>query len=226
MEIALIHNNSLELGPFGANVHYINQELEELEVEERVSPESFSQLPIHFSDGLTHIVPTERVIPEHDPKYHNVGSFTWEIIEEDDVPVKVVFTYPIADKTLEEIKELRKQEVSPYRREKENTTITVSVNGTEVEVSTSREERILLASKLAASPGLHNFKFQNTWLEITTEELQYILNQIDVKVQEAYDWELSKLQEIDACETKEAVYEVEIVPPVERPERPGVVANA
>jgi hypothetical protein len=49
---------------------------------------------------------------------------------------------------------------------------------------------------------------------------------VDAKVQEAYDWELAKLAEIDACETKEAVYEVEIVPPVERPERPGVVANA
>jgi len=57
-------------------------------------------------------------------------------------------------------------------------------------------------------------------LQITTEDLQTIIQSIDLKVQEAYDWELAKLQEIDACETKEAVYEVEIVPPVEIP---GVV---
>lgn len=208
MEIALIHNNSLELGPFGVNVHYINQELEELEVEERVSPQSFSELPIHFSDGLTHLVPTERVIPQHDSKYHNVGNFTWEIITENEVPVKIIFTHPITDKTLDEVKALRKQEVSPYRKEKENTTITLTVNDTDVEVSTSREERVLLSSKLSASPGSHNFKFQNTWLEITTEDLQYILNQIDVKVQEAYDWELEKLQEIDACTTVDEVYDV------------------
>lgn len=210
MEIALIHNNSLELGPFGANVRYINQELEELEVEERISPQSFSSLPIHFSDGLTHLVPTETIIPENIPKYHNVGNFTWEIVKEDEIPVKVVFTYVIGDKTLDEVKALCKQEVAPYRREKENTTITLTVNDTQVEVSTSREERILLASKLAASPGPHNFKFKNTWLEITTEELQYILNQIDIKVQEAFNWELAKLQEIDACETIDAVYEVVI----------------
>jgi hypothetical protein len=210
MEIALIHNNSLELGPFGANVRYINEELEELEVVERISNQSFTQLPIHFSDGLTHLLPTERVIPENDPKYHNVGNFSWEIIEENGVPTKVLLTYPITDKILEEVKTLRKQEVSPYRREKENTILTLTINGTEVEVSTSREERLLLASKLAASPGPHNFKFHNTWLEITTAELQYILNQIDIKVQEAFDWELAKLQEIDACNTIDDVYAVVI----------------
>jgi hypothetical protein len=217
MEIALIHNNSLELGPFGLNVRYINEELEELEVEERISPQSFSSLPIHFSDGLTHLVPTERVIPEHDAKYHNVGNFTWEIVKENDIPVKVVFTYPIIDKTLEEVKNIRKQEVAPVRREKENTIITLTVNGTQVEVSTSREERLLLASKLAASPGPHNFKFQNTWLEITTEELQTIISEIDAVVQAAFDWELAKLQEIDACVEIDDVYAVVIK---EQPPKP------
>ena len=171
MEIALINNNSLILGPMGFNVRMINSELEELEVEEQVSPKSYTDLPIHFSDNQTHLLPLERDIPQHDPKYHNVGNFTWEIIKENDIPVKVLLTYPIIDKTLEEVKENRKQEVAPYRREKENTTISVSLNGTSVEVSTSREERILLASKLSASPGPHNFKFKNTWLEITTGEL-------------------------------------------------------
>ena len=222
MEIALINNNSLILGPMGFNVRYINSELEDLEVEERISPQSYTDLPIHFSDNETHLVLIEKVVPENDTKYHNIGNFTWEITKENDVPVKVLLTYPIIDKTLEEVKELRKQEVSPYRREKENTTISVNLNGTSVEVSTSREERLLLASKLAASPGPHNFKFSNTWLEITTEQLQTIVSEIDVKVQEAFDWELSKLQEIDACETIESVYDVVVR---EQPQRLGLEEN-
>lgn len=208
MEIALIHNNSLELGPMGFNVKYINADLEDLEVEERISPQSYTDLPIHFSDGLTHLLPIEKVIPEHDPKYHNIGNLTWEIIEEDNIPVKVRFTYPIVDKTLEEVKIIRKQEVSPYRREKENTIITLDINGTSVQISTSREERLMLASKLSAAPGPHNFKFANTWLEVTTENLQTIISEIDKVVQDAYDWELAKLQEIDACETIDEVYDV------------------
>lgn len=222
MEIALINNNSLILGPMGFNVRYINSELEDLEVEERISPQSYTNLPIHFSDNETHLILIEKDVPSHDAKYHNIGNFTWEIIKENGVPVKVLLTYPITDKTLEEIKELRKQEVSPYRREKENTTISVNLNGTSVEVSTSREERLLLASKLSAAPGLHNFKFSNTWLEITTEQLQTIMSEIDVKVQEAFDWELSKLQEIDACETIESVYDVVIR---EKPQRLGLEEN-
>lgn len=225
MEIALINNNSLILGPMGFNVRYINSELEDLEVEERISPQSYTDLPIHFSDNETHLVLIEKVVPENDTKYHNIGNFTWEITKENDVPVKVLLTYPIIDKTLEEVKELRKQEVSPYRREKENTTISVNLNGTSVEVSTSREERLLLASKLSAAPGPHNFKFSNTWLEITTEQLQTIVSEIDVKVQEAFDWELSKLQEIDACETIESVYDVVVREQPETPQRLGLEEN-
>lgn len=210
MEIALIHNNSLILGPMGFNVRYINSELEDLELEDRISPQSFQNLPIHFSDNLTHLLPLERDIPSHDPKYHNVGNFTWEIIEENEIPVKVLLTYEIGNKTLEEVKEIRKQEVSPYRREKENTIITLTINNIEIQVSTSREERLLLASKIAATPGPHNYKFSNTWLEITTEHLQTIVSEIDSVVQAAFDWELTKLQEIDACETIDDVYAVVI----------------
>jgi hypothetical protein len=213
MEIALIHNNSLILGPIGYNVRMINSELEELEVEETINPSSYTEIPIHFSDGLTHLLLIEKDIPAYNSKYQNVGNFTWSIIEENNVPIKVLLTYPVTDKTLEEVKELRKQEVAPYRREKENTTITLTINDTEVEISTSREERVLLAAKLSASPGPHNFKFKNTWLEITTEELQYIIHQVDLKVQEAFDWELSKLQEIDVCTTIDDVYNVVIREP-------------
>jgi hypothetical protein len=210
MEIALINNNSLILGPMAFNVRMINGELEDLEIEERVSPQSYKNLPIHFKGDETHLLPIEKDVPTHDPKYHNTGNFTWEIVEVNGVPMKVLLTYPIVNKTLEEVKILRKQEVAPYRREKENTIITLTINGTNIEVSTSREERLLLSSKLAAASGPYNYKFKNTWLEVTTEQLQTIVSEIDVKVQEAFDWELSKLQEIDACETIDAVYDVVI----------------
>ena len=77
---------------------------------------------------------------------------------------------------------------------------------------TTREERLILASKVASEPQSHNYKFGNTWLEVTKENLQYIIGEIDKVVQEAYDWELAKLQEIDSCETIDDVYNVEIAP--------------
>lgn len=210
MEIALIHNNSLILGPMGFNVRMINYELEDLEVGERIGPQSYTDLPIHFSDNLTHLVISEKEIPSYDSRYHNVGNFTWEIIKENDIPTSVRFTYPILEKTLEEVKYLRKQELKPERKQKENTTITVNINGNNVEVPTSREERLILSSKLVSNNDFFNYKFTNTWLEINTKDIKYIISEIDKVVQQAFDWELSKMQEIDACSTIDEVYAVAI----------------
>lgn len=208
MEIALIHNNSLILGPMGFNVRMINSELEDLELEDRITTQSHTNIPIHFSDELTHLLLLEKEVPGYDSKYYNLGNFTWEVIEEDNVPIKVKLTYPLVERSIEEVKYSRKQEVTAYRKEKENKIISLTINETEIKIATSREERLILASKLSASPGLHNYKFSNTWLEITTENLQYVIGEIDKVVQSAYDWELSKLQEIDACQTLGEIYNV------------------
>ena len=208
MEIALIHNTSLILGPMGFNVRMINSELEDLELEDRITTQSHTNIPIHFSDELTHLLLLEKEVPGYDSKYYNLGNFTWEVIEEDNVPIKVKLTYPLVERSIEEVKYSRKQEVTAYRKEKENKIISLTINETEIKIATSREERLILASKLSASPGLHNYKFSNTWLEITTENLQYVIGEIDKVVQSAYDWELSKLQEIDACQTLGEIYNV------------------
>ena len=95
---------------------------------------------------------------------------------------------------------------------KETQIIDVTINDTIVQVSTAREERVSFVSKLVSSPGPHNFKFENNvWLQITTTELEYVISQIDAKVQESFDWEYTKVQEIDACETGEDVYNVVLI---------------
>lgn len=206
MEIALIHDNQLILGPMGFNVRMINSELEDLEIRERIIAQNRNNLPIHFPDGLTHLVAAEIEIPDNDIRYHNIGNYSWEIIKENDIPVRVKFTYSISDKTLEEVKNNCKQQIPSARKQRENKVISLTVNGTEIQVATSREERLLLASKLLADPGPHNYKFINTWLEITTEELQYIISEIDKSVQEAYDWEYSQLEQIDSCTNIDDIY--------------------
>ena len=214
---ALIHDSQLILGPIGYNYRLINAELEELEVEERVAPRDGENVPIQINEN-TALVRTVQIIPPHDTRFESVGNFEWEIIRENDIPVRVEMTYPINGKSLETIKYEYKQQVSPIRREKEDTVIEVSLNGNTVLVSTSREDRLSYVSKLIASPGPHNFKFGNdVWLQITTVELEYIISQIDLKVQEAFDWEYIKIQEIDACVTGEEVYDVILREPVETP---------
>jgi len=212
---ALIHNSQLILGPIQWNYRLINGELEELEIDARVSPRDYENVPFTFDEN-TYLIPAVQNIPEYDGRFQSVGNFDWEIIQENDVPVRVEMTYAISNKTLDQIKQEYKSQLPDIRRQKETQIIDVTLGDTIVQVSTSREERVSFVSKLVSSPGPHNFKFENdVWLQITTTELEYVISQIDVKVQEAFDWEYSKVQEIDACETGEDVYNVVIVEPVE-----------
>jgi hypothetical protein len=190
---------------------------EELEVEFRVKSSDYQSVPITFTEDIK-ILPARIEVPEHDPRFQSVSQTSHTITD-----TEVIFGYSVADKTLEQIKGEYKAGVKPERQRRENTTITVTINDNEITVSTSRESRLELISKLLGNEGPYNFKFDGgVWAEITKINLQSIISEIDTKVQEAFDWELAKLEEIDACETKEEVYEVEITPPVQRP----IIPNA
>ena len=216
---ALINGQELLLGPISFNYRMINSVLEEeLEVDFRVTSQDYQSVPLSFTEDIK-ILPTRNDIPEYDPRFQTVSQTSHEITE-----TEVVFIYTVADKSLKQIKEEYKTAVAPERWNRENTTVTVTINDNEITVSTSRDNRLSIVSKLLSGDGPYNFKFNDgVWVEISKTDLQTILTEIDTVVQAAFDWELAKLAEIDACVDGEEVYAVVIVPPVERPERPGVV---
>lgn len=206
---ALVNGQQLLLGPIAFNYRMINSVLEEdLEVEFRVKSSDYQSVPIHFTENIK-ILPARDDNPEYDPRFEGLTNITYEITD-----TEVIFRHTKDQKPLEQIKGERKGEIKPERQRRENTTITVTIQDTPITVSTSRESRLELISKLLGNEGPYNFKFDSgIWLEITKTDLQYVISQIDLKVQEAFDWELAKLTEIDDCEDGEAVYAVEITPP-------------
>ena len=210
---ALINGQELLLGPVAFNYRMINSVLEEeLEVEFRVTSQDYQNVPITFTEDIK-ILPARNDIPEYDPRFQSASQTSHTITD-----TEVVFGYGVGDKTLEQIKGEYKAGVAPERWNKENTTVTVTINGKEITVSTSRDNRLALVSKLLSGDGPYNFKFNDgVWEEISKTDLETILTEIDGVVQAAFDWELAKLAEIDACVDGEAVYAVVIVPPVERP---------
>jgi len=209
---ALIHNSQLILGPIGFNYRMINSELENLGLLNRVLPNEYINVPIKFNDD-TFLLQAIQNIPFYDQKFKQIENFSWEIIKDNDIPVRVEMNYFLIDKTLQEIKDEYKKKLPELRKEKENTYIDVNIDGNVFSVSTNREDRLSYVSKLIASPGPHKFKFNsNIWLEITKTELQYIISQIDLKVQEAFDWEYQKTQEINACKTGQEVYDIVLKP--------------
>ena len=214
---ALVNGQELLLGPISFNYRMINSVLEEeLEVNFRVTSKDYQSVPIIFTEDIK-ILPARNEVPDHDPRFQAVSQTSHEITD-----TEVVFYYGVSDKPLEQIKEEYKAAVAPERWNKENTTVTVAINDKEITVSTSRDNRLSIVSKLLSGDGPYNFKFNDgVWEEISKTDLQTILTEIDTLVQTAFDWELAKLAEIDACESGEAVYGVVIVQPAERPTIPN-----
>ena len=210
---ALVNGQELLLGPISFNYRMINSVLEEeLEVDFRVTSQDYQSVPLSFTEDIK-ILPARNEVPEHDPRFQTVSQTSHEITD-----TEVVFYYGVSDKPLEQIKGEYKAAVAPERWNKENTTVTVTINDNEITVSTSRDNRLSIVSKLLSGDGPYNFKFNDgVWEEISKTDLQTILTAIDTVVQAAFDWELAKLAEIDACENGEAVYAVGIVPPVVPP---------
>jgi len=207
---ALVNGQELRLGPIAFNYRMINDELEELEVDFKVTSQNYQSVPLAITEDVK-ILPARYDNPEYDPRFEYLSNITHQITE-----TEVVFSHDKFVKPLQQIKDEYKLAVKPERKNKENTTITVTIQDTALTLSTSRENRLEFISKLFGNPGPYNFKFDNgIWLEITKADLEFIISAIDVKVQEAFDWELAKLAEIDACTTGEEVYAVEITPPVE-----------
>lgn len=206
---ALVNNQELLLGPIGFNVRLINSELEDLELSYRIGPQDYTNVPISITSEVK-LLPAVLNTPLYDGRFETLTSFEHEIQE-----TQVVFTQYVSQKPLDQIKEERKAEVSIERKRLENTIINIDLEGEPVTVSTAKEERVFYATKLAtASSDVYNFKFaDNSWRSISSVQLAYVLNKIDEFVQELFDWELGKLQEIDACITKEDVYSVEIITP-------------
>lgn len=208
---ALVDGSTILLGPIKFNYRMINSVLEEeLELEERVSSVDESRVPFNITDTVKIVSAANQYSPEYNPRYHEHTGPTVSVYENE-----VIFSYGIREKPLDQIKSERKGEIAPYRKEKENSTIDIEINGTQVKVSTSRDNRIALTSKAMSGDGPYNFKFgRETWIEITKSDIENILQQIDSKVQEAFDWELAKNQEIDACRTVDEVLNVVIRPSI------------
>lgn len=208
---ALVDGSMVLLGPIKFNYRLINSVLEEdLELGYRVTSNDEVKVPIIFDENVKLLPARNEYSPFYDPKYHEHSGPEVLVREKE-----VVFVYGIREKSLEQVKDEHKLKISPIRKEKENATIKLNIKNLNIEVSTSRENRIALTSKAMGGDGPYNFKFsRDTWIEITKEDIQFILTEIDKKVQEVFDWELEKIKEIDSCETIDEVYNVVIDNPL------------
>tara|TARA_Y100000004_G_C8924530_1_gene416989 strand:+ start:570 stop:1256 length:687 start_codon:yes stop_codon:yes gene_type:complete len=194
---ALVNGSFILLGPIGFNYRLINSTIkDDLNLDYNVGPLDYMNVPINFNDQLK-ILPVVNNIPHHNRKTEYANMIRWEVGED-----RLTYFYEILPIPLEKLKQQYKEKITNERWHKENNgNITVTINDIEIKVATKRENRSQLASKISAMSAdvRRRFKFQNTWIELNSAEMQTIIDEIDDYVQEQFDWEYTKHNEIDAC---------------------------
>ena len=202
---ALVNDKELILGPIEFNHRLINSSLEEdLEVDYKVSPSDYLNVPIVITEKIK-ILNVLEDKPECDSRCEELILYKYEVLD-----AEVMLYYEKKSIDLNIIKQKYKDVISNERWKTENYGHIIFVlDGEEIKVSTSRENRISLVNKLAIGTSPYKFKFENSWFEVTSEHLREILSKIDEKIQQIFDWEFEKMQEIDNCTSIEELDQID-----------------
>lgn len=123
----------------------------------------------------------------------------------------VIGNYEIKPLNLDIAKSYLLDKLPAARYEKETKQIDVFLQGLKLAINTDRDTRAIYANKLLGmGENTINWKFSEGWLSVNKADLEYIIQQIDFAVQEAFDWELSKMNEIKVCKTLEDIDKIVI----------------
>ena len=198
----ITQHNKIILGPIEWNAPYIASVLQtDLDLMEKpvVLPSDVFKVPYYILPEIyVRNVSLEK--PEYNPKIQKFGGMDWRFDE------KYAYgSYTVIDKEIDEVKGELKNKAASTRWEKENAGISLDIGGISIRVSTSRDSRRVFLDKYI-SMGANdscNWKFDENWITLSKQQVEYIVKEIDSAIQSAFDWEIGRALEIDSCTTLE-----------------------
>lgn len=208
---ALVYKGRVINGPRDWNKYQFEGALEKeginFQVGRAAPPEA--QIPIVINADAK-ILYARYEYPVYNERTQSIDGPYWEFTN-----TEAIGTFTVGYQPIEYIRLNLKAAVKENRKIRENKIIILTVNNTQVEVSTDRETRAEFVSKLVSCSNVpnatHNYKFRNdVWVTIGCAEIQYILEQIDHEVQDEFDWELAKVAEIDAAQTPQELEAIDV----------------
>lgn len=92
---------------------------------------------------------------------------------------------------------LAKAKAANIRWTKQNSGVTVTLNGVDYNFKTDIETKSIFHQYITADLETVNYKIdQDTWIVLSKDDIKTIFNSIVNHVQSAFDWEVNKLSEI------------------------------
>lgn len=177
-------------------------------------------LEINFSVPMTcpekaiFISDTVRIIPVSEPiitdnynsKLQNLIGPRYEFFEDR----ANMFLDP-EDKPIEIVKKELKEIISSNRYRYETKGITSTIQGKEIQLSTSRENRDIFLNSYQSGKDSISWKFGDSFFVLSNEELKILSEEISNHVQSTFNWEHNKQLEIDGKTNLEDLDKVSLV---------------
>jgi hypothetical protein len=208
MLYAIKHKNRVVLGPLEWDKKYFEKVL-------KIRHSIDIELPFRQPLTLPFIIDENTSIheaivsrPDLDPMMQAYYGPLWDV--SGDV---IVANYEVHDHTIEDARNNFRTLAAAERYSKEISSVKVEIQGIEVTADTSRAGRNIFLQKfmLMGDAEVVNWKFPEGWLTLTKAELGMIVQAGAAHIQAAFDWEKSINDQIDAAETAEELYAIEIV---------------
>jgi hypothetical protein len=195
----IVHDNTVILGPMRwSKYKFENVILEECEVDTTLPTTNDNLDPITVSDNVK-ILPVQRTEnPDFNPTIEMLHGPFWEFTD-----TVAIMSYTVQPLPLDAAKAMLKDRVAAERWTKENSGVTVNLNGTDYSFGTDRATRLVLMNAQASTDNINWKQDRDTWVTLTPANVQTVLSTVLAHVQSSFDWEYTKLQAIDACASSE-----------------------
>jgi hypothetical protein len=183
--------NFIHVGPKEYHRNYFKYSLEEdLGLENVDLPQTLeSRLVINEN---VEIVPCVLTTPNYNAKIEMLEGPYWDFSN----PELAQGTYNVIPKPVSLVQSELKARVADNRWRKEVSGVKVTIQGTEVSVSTNRDSRDVFIQALMLGTENKTWKFPEGFLVLSLSDIRAIVNAIDTHVQEAFNWERTKDDEI------------------------------
>lgn len=181
------------LGPIEWRPRMIQSEIDDLDILWQVPPIESGYISI---TDRYEIYPVSNIIqPNYNPDFEELAGPTYTFDNNE-----AVATYTVVDLSIDSIKNVLKNKIAAERYRREISGTKVTINGVEYNIETDRDSRAKWI-QLASLPGPTNWKIAGSFVNITNQDAQTILQAAVDHVQSQFDWEMNMYADIDSKTT-------------------------
>ena len=214
-DYVLVENKQIiHLGPMGWKPRMFQSELNDLEVDFTVPPAEPGYIQINEN---FEIMPVSLDTPTHNPLFEELAGPFWTYENN-----TAIGHYTVHDGNIDSIKGNLKNIVAALRYNKEQTPFKYTIQGTEVTVDASRENRNIFVQKYQFMTDAEtvDWKFPETWLTLTKAELGELVVAGATHIQTQFNWEKGYVDSIESSTTIDNLRNIynELIPPPNYPE--------